>query len=314
MSIETARRIVLCGAETTYDDGTTLTGSNAIEVANFKIDYGADVHERDEMREDISPVAPIVGKRFVTFSYDVYLKGSGVLNTASPFAPPLLATGWTQTVNTGVDIDYTLNSDAGSCVHWIYEPYSSTNSVIHKIDGCRGNVSFTWEAGKPSMASFTFRGLYSEPTDGTTVTPSYSASSVIQPVVENASFTWGGNANLCVPKITIDLGNEITDVDDISTANALKEVRIVKRRPTGSISCDMVSIATENFYSDLVASTGNAIAFNYGSGTAQNISISAPAITMDAINEGELNGRRMYEIPFRLNRSSGNDELQITVT
>lgn len=308
------RRIVLVGAESTYDDGTTLTGSDAISVTNFKIDYGADIHERDEMRDNISPVAPIIGKRYVTFSYDVWLKGSGSADTSAPFAEPLKACAITETVNAGVDIDYTLNSDSGSCVHWIYEPYSSSNSKIHKIDGCRGNVSFEFEAGKPAKASFTFRGLYSTPTDGSTVSPTYAGASVIEPVVENASFTWGGNSSLCVPKITIDLGNELVDIDDISTENALKEVRIVKRRPTGSFSCDAVSVATEDFYTDFINSTTNAIAFNFGSGTAENISISAPAVTIDAINEEELNGRRMEGIPFKLNQSSGNDEFQITVT
>lgn len=309
--MDVKQRILTAKIETNYGEDSSPIGTDAVNARNIKVNYSGDVLERDLHRNDLSPVAPVLGKRSVEVSFEVDLAGSGSQGVAPDIGDLLQACGFLETVNAGSSIVYTPASQAVKSVTIkVYDLLDATNSKIHKITGARGNVSFDFSAGQLAKANFTFRGLYTAPVDGTTVTPTFFAT--VPPVVSSGGLSFDSVTTLVVQSVSVDMGNEIAEIPSIGSANGLESVRIVGRRPSGSFNPEAVSIATYDGYSDWTASTQLAFSFNVGSVNYNKIAISMPKVTIDALNDGDVNGLRSTDIPFKLNRNSGNDEISIT--
>lgn len=309
--MNTMQRILLAKEEDTYGTDPSPVGTDAINARNIQINYNGELIERDIHKSDFSPIAPVVGKRTVEISFECDLSGSGSAGVAPEVGDLLEACGFTETVNAGSSIVYTPNSASIKSVTFkVYDIIDATDSKVHEINGARGNVSFDFSAGQLAKANFTFKGKYNVPVDDTTVSPTYATTT--PPVVSSGSLSFDSNTDLVVQNVAFDMSNEIAEVDDISSANGLESIRIVGRRPSGSINPEAVSVATHDFYTDWVNSTQVALSFNVGSTNYNKIAISAPKVTADALNDGDLNGMRTVDIPIKLNRNSGNDEVSIT--
>jgi hypothetical protein len=309
--METKQRILVAKEETEYGTDSSPAGANAVNARNIQINYTADLLDRDLHRQDYSPAAPVVGKRSVEVSFECDLSGSGSQGVAPEIGDLLEACAFTETKNAGSSIIYTPNSQAiKSITIKVYDPYSATHSKIHSITGARGNVVFDFSAGQMGKASFSFKGKYNTPTDDTTVTPTYSTTT--PPVVSSGALVLNSVSTLVVQNVNVDMSNQIAEIDDISSANGVQSIRIVGRTPSGTLNPEAVSVAGYNWYADWIASEQRALAFNLGSANYNKIAVSMPKITIDAINDGDLNGLRTTDIPFRLNRNAGNDEISLT--
>lgn len=308
----TKNRILLAKEEATYgNDPTPTVASNAIEARNVKVNYTGDLLERDVMRGHLSPIAPIMGKRWIEVSFEFDLKGGGTKGTAARIGDLLEACGMAETASAGSSVTYLPSSQSHKSVTiYVYDNVSSSSSKLHKITGARGTWSIKMEAGQLASMSFNFKGLYNDPTDvAAPASPTYE--STLPPVVESSTFTLNSSALLIAQAINLELANDIVSEDDINTANAIKSFLITGRKAAGSLNPETMLKASYDYHTDWKGATSRALSVVLGSASGNKITITAPALTIDSIGDGDNSGIKTDDLPFRLSGVSGNDEVQL---
>jgi len=312
MAILTRNKTLLAKEESVYgSDPTPTVAANAIECKNVKVNYPADTQERDTVRGDLSPVSPVTGKYYAEISFDVELKGSGTKGTAGKLGDLLEACAFAETVSAGSSVVYKPTSDSiKSITIYDYEHVSAGSSRLHKITGARGTVSLKLTAGQVAMLSFAFKGKYNAPAD-VARPDAPTIETTVPPVVKSASFSLNSVTSLVVQELSLDMQNEVVQEDDMNDASSLKGFLITSRKPSGSFNPEAVQVSTYDFWTDWIAATARALSVVVGSADGNKVTITAPKVTLGAINEGERNGIRTEEIPFRLSRNAGNDEIEL---
>jgi len=307
------QKVLLAKEESTYGtDSTPTPAANAIDAKDIKISYPGEVLERPMERASLSPVAPKIGKHYIEVTFTCELKGSGSQGVAPAIGDLLEACGFAETVSAGSSVLYKPASTGHKSVTiYVYDIQAETgNSRLHKLTGARGNVNFVFEAGQIARLEFTFQGLYNIPTDVSTP-DSASYESTTPPIVESSNFTLNSVDSLVVQSININMANELHPGDDINAAAGIKNIGIVGRKPNGSFNPEAVLLATYDFWTDWVNANQRALSLVVGSAAGNKCTISAPKVSIDTITEGDRGGRRIEDIPFKLNVDSGDDEIEL---
>lgn len=311
----TKNRFILAKEESVYGtDPTPTPAANAIEAINVNVSYQGDIIERDVMRSNISPLAPRIGKRWVEVTFDCELKNGGTKGTACKLGDLIEACGYSETVSAGSSVLYSPSSQSHKSVTiYVYDAVSSTSSVLHKITGARGSFSLKIEAGAIATASFTFKGKYNAPTDVAAPTaPTYEAT--VPPIVESSQFMLNSVSTLIAQAINVDLNNELVDEEDLNSANAIAGFLITGRKPSGTMNPEEVLVATYPFVADWVAANQRAMSVVIGATAGNIVTVSAPKVTIDSVGDGDRNGIKTQELPFRCSQNAGNDELTLNFT
>ena len=311
----TRQKVLLVKEEANYGvDPSPTVGDNAIDAIGIKVNYPGEVLERDLERASISPVAPKLGKRYAEVSFTTELKGSGTPGVAPAIGDLFEACGLAETLASGSATYKPASTGHKSVTIYVYDIQSATgNSRLHKITGARGTFNLITEAGQIARIEWTFQGLYTIPTD--VASPgAASYESTKPPIVESSTFTLNSVATLVAQALNIDIANEVSQREDINAAAGIKGFEIVGRKPNGSFNPEAVLLATYDFWSDWVAATERALQLVVGSVSGNIITISAPKVTLDTISEGERNGIRIEDIPFKCAMNTGDDEVSIVLT
>ena len=305
-------RLLLAKEESIYNTDPTPSGAaNAIEVRDIKLNINADLLTRDNVRSNISPVAPVIGKRYCEISFTAELKGSGTKGTAGRIGDLLKACAFAETVSAGSSVVYLpCSTGKKSCTIYLYDNDSSASAILHKITGCIGTLSIKATAGQYASIDFNFKGNYVADTDAALPSaPTYETTT--PPVVESAAYSFGGVSTLVVQELTIAMDNSISERDDISSVNGIKGFEITGREPKGSMNPEAVSVATMNFSAVMVASTQNALSVVIGSAAGNKCTITAPKCVIESVSDGDRERFLTRDIPFRLGQNVGNDEISI---
>lgn len=304
-------RVLLAKEESVYGSSSIPTvADNALEVKNLKLNWAGDLLERDNVRSNISPVSPVVGKRWVEVSFDLELKGSGTKGTAGRIGDLLEACSMAESVSAGSSVTYTPTSSGQKSVTIYVYDNDSASAVLHKITGAMGNFNIKLTAGQYGVLSFAFKGLYDSDTDvALPSAPTYE--SVTPPIVESCAFSLNSVTSLIVQELTLDIGNEVVARDDISSENSIYGYIIPNRKGKGSFNPEATLISTYDFWGDWIASQQRALSVVVGSASGNKVTITAPKVTLDNIGDGERERVLTRDIPFTLGQNAGNDELVI---
>lgn len=306
------QKILLGKIESSYGvDANPQASSDGIEAIGIKINYVGEELDRDIVRGTLSPVEARIGQKNVELQFTVELKGSGAVDTPPIVGRLLRACGFAETVNAGASVVYQpASAGLESMTFYLYE-IEGSNALLHKILGAVGNVVFRFEAGKIASAEFSFKGKMEVPTD-VAVPSSVGYEDTLPPIVEDCGFVLNGNSSLIVQSVEIDMANEVNKIDDLNSPYGIKGFRITGRKPNGSFNPEAVLRATYDFYSDWVNATSRALSLSVGDTAGNRFSISCPKVLAMSIGEGERDGVRTNEIPFKLAGDSGDDEITIT--
>lgn len=304
-------RVLLAKEESVYNtDSVPVVASNAIEASGLKLNFIADLLTRDNVRNNISPVSPVVGKRYVEVSFTCELKGSGSAGTAPRIGDLLEACAFAETVSAGSSVTYAPRSTSKKSITIYVYDIDSSSAVLHKITGAIGTLSLKAAAGQYATVEFTFRGNYNAVADAAIPsTPTYESTT--PPIVESAAFTLNGVTSLVVQEVSLTLDNSISERDDISSANAIKGFEVTAREPKGNFNPEAVLAATYNFWTDWIGSTQRALSMVVGTVAGNKCTITAPKVTLESIADGERDRILTRDIPFRLGQNTGNDELTL---
>lgn len=315
MSQLVKNRILLAKLETVIGtDPTPTVGANAVEVRNLKINNSADVLQRDNIRGNISQVAPVIGKRYVEISFDVEIKGSGSVGVAGQLSALLQACSFAETASVGSSVVYLPTSvqNAKTCTLWVYN-LDTGSARLQKINAAVGNVSFKIEAGQVGIASFAMRGTYNLPTDvALPSAPTYETTT--PPAVENAAFTLNSISTLIVKSLGIDMANEVAVCDDISSPAGIKKFIIAGRKPKGTFDPEAGLVAGYDWWTDWAASTKRALSVAVGATAGNIITITAPKVVVTGIKDGDNGGVLTADNSFELGLNAGDDEISIKFT
>jgi hypothetical protein len=281
---------------------------------DIKIAYNGDILERNIQRETISPTAPKIGKRWTEISFKVEIKGGGSVGVAGKLGDLLEACGFAEVASVGSSVIYAPASGTmKSMTVYVYDIQDTGSAKLHKITGARGNVKISLEAGGIAAMEFSYKGIYNIPTD-VAAPSSPTFESTTPPIVQSSAFTLNSITSLIVQALSLDMANEVSESDDISSATGIKAFNITGRKPAGEFAPEAVTMAAYDFWSDWVAATQRALSVVIGSVAGNICTITAPKVTIDKISDEDKNGIRANNIPFRCSLNAGNDEVQIKFT
>ena len=300
------RAVVAFKQEVTYGVDPTPTGAaNAVLVRDFSVTpIEQELDNRDLTRAYLgnSDSLPVSNHFMVEFS--VELAGSGTAGTPPAWAPILMACGFAET-DSAIDDIYTPKSTGFTSGTL----YVDIDGVLHEGNGCVGNVAFSLDARGIPMMRFSFRGIYVPVVDATALVPVYTAYKKPVPVnKQNTTLTLHGIASV-VETLQIDMKNEYPYRNLIG----YEGVTINDRKPDGSISLEMVSVATKNWMATIAAGTTGAFQMVHGTVAGNIIQIDAPAVQLVSPRFANSQGIQMLQANLLFTPVSGNDEITITV-
>jgi hypothetical protein len=302
-------RVLLAKEEGTYNsDPTPTVAANAIESSVVKVNFNADLLTRDNLRSNISAVAPVVGKRFVEVQFTCELKGSGTAGVAPRIGDLIEACAFSEVASVGSSVVYQpCSSNKKSVTLYIYD-LDSASAVLHKVTGAIGDVKLKATAGQYGVLDFTFRGNYNADADvALPSAPTYDTT--VPPVVESCQLTVNSVNSLVIQEISLSMDNAIIEREDVNSANGLKGFEITGRDPKGTINPEAVLAATYNFTADWAASAQRALSMVVGSVAGNRVMITAPKLVIESVSDGDRNGLLTRDVPFRLGQNAGNDEV-----
>jgi len=321
MALQTRKQSILIETESSYNDGnTTPDGADAILVTELNVTpIASDVVSRDYVRPYLGASEQLLANSRVEVSFSVELVGSGAAGTAPGYSKALLACGLSETVSADTSVTYAPVSAAFSSLAIFVELGGSlTNeNVLHKIRGCRGNVSLEASVGEIPKLNFSFTGIYEVPINlNALTTPTYNHQPT--PLLFKAGNTSGFNLHgheAGLNSISMDLGNSIVYREVIGNTST-KEVLLTDRATNGSVVIDAVKPGTKDFFTaaQTDGTLGN-LAFLHGSVAGNKVQLTSTKADLGDISYGDSDGILTMEIPYTLIPSaSGNDEFSLIYT
>ena len=320
MALQTKKESVLIETESSYNDSTTPTGQDAVLVTELSVTpIASDVVSRDYVRPYLGASEQLLANSRVEVSFSVELVGSGAAGTAPGYSKALLACGLSETVASGTSVTYSPVSAAFSSVVLFVEiGGSATNeNVLHKIRGCRGNVSLEAAVGEIPKLNFSFTGIYETPIDlSSMTTPTYNDQPT--PLLFKAGNTSGFNIHghqAGLNSLSMDLGNSIIYREVIGSTST-KEVLLTDRAAGGSVVIDAVKPGVKDFFTaaQTDGTLGN-LAFLHGTAAGHKVQFTSTKADLGDITYGDSDGIVTMEIPYTLVPSAaGNDEFSLIYT
>ena len=310
MTLVTRRKVLLFKVESTYNTDPTPTGAaDAVLVEDFSwSNEGLKMIARPAIRSSMGSLKQIYAGRLKSFTFNAEVKGSGAAGTAPEIGQLLRACGFGETVSASTSVTYApVSASLESGTGYIYE-----DGKLIKITGCRGNVSFSGEAGGRIVAAFTITGHVSAQTDAALATPTYDTTEP-EPFI-NGSFTIDSYAAV-ISALNFDMANALAMPASVNAADGYDEISIVSRDVNGSIDPLDELVATEDYIGNFTSGAAMALTTGAIGGTAGNIlTITMPAVTYRDVSPADRDGIAGLDLPFGAAESSTDDEVSIAFT
>ena len=218
----------------------------------------------------------------------------------------------TSTYSIGKNVRYLPTTDTIDSLTIYY--YQS--GVLHKMTGCRGNVSFDMSANARPAMKFTFTGVYNAVIDAAVPTATYTAWQSPTPILTDnttgllAGKTIDGSATgLQLQKWTLDMGNQVKYRQLVGAANVV----LTDRQPKGSVSIEMTDVSTKDWFADIRNGVQSEFMIQTGTTAAKTICFYLPKCQLAAPKYSDSDGIVMLDAEQRAMPNLGNDEVVICV-
>jgi hypothetical protein len=267
----------------------------------------ADFAERTNIRPYFGASGQVAVAQHSECELEIELASSGDAGTAPAWGPLLQACGFSETVTAETDVVYAPVTNNPKTVTLYYY----LDGVLHKMSGCRGNVTFELNARSIPVLKFKFTGFYTAATDTSLPTGAdYSAFMAPQAVnkVNTPSMSLHG-ISAAMQTLSIDMGNQIVYRNLIG----IEAVVMTDRKPSAQTSIEMVPIATYAWHEAVRLGTLGAFALVHGVGAGNIIQIDAPKVQLLNPQYADSDGVAMINLGMDIQPDEGNDEITITV-
>lgn len=189
--------------------------------------------------------------------------------------------------------------------------YYNVGGVLHRLTGCMGTFEISAAVKQIPVFKFNMTGIYNPPSD--TVAPTVDFSSFMIPLLVNTAntpgFTLFGYSGL-LESMTMNIANDVQYITLVGS----ESVKILDRKPAGSLVFEAPTIASKDFFSLVAANTEGAMTLSHGSVNGYKVNLSCPQVLLGNPTYQDSNGVQMLSAPFTAQpTSAGNDELSISI-
>ena len=309
MPLLTRKRVILIEAESSYGTDPTPTGTDVVLVRDLSITpQSSDVVSRDVVRPFLGAFQQLLANTSVEVTFSVELAGSGAAGTAPRYGAALKACGLSETVASGTSVTYAPVSSSFSSVTIHY----NTDGVRHKITGARGTFTINASVGEIPTIEFSFQGIYNAPDDSAlpSVTYGNQATPLIFKNGNTSGFQLLSHAGSLM-SVSMDCGNELAYRELVG---GTKEVLLVNRSSSGSVSLEAVALSSKDFFAAALAETTGNLQFLHGTAAGNKVQFTSSKVDIGDVNYGEQDGIQMLEIPYTLVPSTAGDEFSLIYT
>lgn len=294
-------RKCLVGATQESTSGTPATVSAAL--ANTSV-YDAKLEPLDFFADGarapdghyLGEVAAVVGKTLGQLTFRQHVRHG------DQFLPLLTGAGFK--LATGV---YAPTSSFADRKTWTLALWEDGRKKL--IYGACADLRLEWTNGGPLLASWTWTGIWSAPTDEAMPAQAPSTHTTTIHRARGATLTLGGAALPMTSRGQVALGNEVVEREDITAAAGVLHMYIAARRPRITLDPEARSVANGAPFAALLAMTEAALALVFTDAAANTLTIAAPKAQRRGVKDGDRGGRRVDEVELGCNASSGDDEL-----
>jgi hypothetical protein len=237
--------------------------------------------------------------------FEVEFAGSGAAGTAPKWAPLLRACGFAETLVAVTSASYAPITPATAYATIYYY----LDGIKHVLTGAQGTVSYDLNAKGIPVLKFKFLGRYSVPTDAAMPTNA-DYSSFTAPVVVNKdntpSCTLHG-VSVKMQSFSGDLANQIIYRNLVNSEG----VRITDRAPAGSISFELDTVATKDWWTIAKNGTLGALSITHGTVAGNIVKIDSPKVQLTNPQYADSDGIAMLNLTLSFQPNTGNDEIVI---
>lgn len=312
MGLNMRNSVLLAKLETTYGVDATPTGAlNAMLAKAVNVSpLEQDAVQRDLQRPYFGNDEQIpVGTR-IAITFEIELAGSGAEGDAPAYGPLLLACAHSETINALVDVRYkpiTVSPDDQDSVTLIY----NLDGVQHKALGCKGTVSFAFDARGVPVMRFAFTGLYADVVDAAVTGVDFSA--FIKPKSVNyrdtPSCTYFGQP-IVVQSCSLDVGLQVVYRNLIG----FEGVRITDRAARGALSFEYQKVIQYNWFQKVKNNESGPLNLVHGTVAGNIIELTAPNVQPTGPTISDSDGTAMLNLNLNYNPTeAGNDEYELIV-
>lgn len=313
MGFPITNEVIQVKTEVTYNTDPTPAAGDSVLVRNVNMSSESlRMVDRGAIRASLGQLQKIYGGQLKRITFECEVKGSGTAGTAPEIGALLQACGMDETVVAVTSVTY---QPVSSAVESVTIYYFEGGRKRHILTGCRGNVTFTLEAGGILLAQFDMVGHYTEPTDQSIPSPTYDSTVPLAGLGLTVSIN--GVSAIVAKSYSWALNNQLALPPSLSAADGYGEIFITGRDVTGEITIESVLDSVIDI--DTLLSAGTRFAFAGGTigGTAGNrVTISTPSsstyVTDTSLEEAD--GLRLRRIPLAVDDSTADQEISVAFT
>lgn len=310
MALLSRKRLILVKAESTYGTDASPVGTDALLVRNLDITpLSGDLVSRDLIRPYLGNYDQLIARTSVGITFEVELAGSGTAGTAPKYGAILKACGLSETVVASTSVTYAPVSASFSSA----TIYFNVDGVLHKLTGCRGDMTMSCAVGAIPTLRFNMTGVYNSPTD--TAAPSVTYAAQAAPLI----FRLGNTS-----AFSFFSYSAILQSVEFNVANALvyrelvggtKETLITDRKPAGTVMIEAPTIAQKDYFSAAVASTYGNLTFLHGTTAGNRVTFTSLQVDITNPTYQDQDSVMMLSVPFvSVPTTAGNDEFSLAFT
>ena len=312
MGLKYGQKLLLAKIEASAGTAETLAATDAILAKDIELSplVGGTV-SRDLQRSYHGHRGEIQVNSHQTLAFKVELAGPGTKGIAPAWGKLLQGCGMAETLTATTKAAYTPVSAGEKTLTLAL----NIDGQLHTLAGTRGTFSLELGASEIPYLSFTFTGLWREPTSTAAI-----ANPVLTPFkdplpaasAQTGAFTFFTHTDLRLSSFAYEHANAITHRDLIGTADP--EVVITDRAPTGSITVDAPELSVLNLIKKARDNATGALLIRHGKTDGEIIEIEAPKVQATEPSYGEADGilQVSLSLAFLPNATAGNDEFKLT--
>lgn len=295
---------ILNKVETVYGTNAAPAAVNAVIGKNVTFTpIEADEVSRDLLLPYMGNQGVILAGKYAKLEFDVEIAGSGTAGTAPKWASLMRACGFAETLQATTSATYSIVEDGQTSTTIFFE----IDGVRHIMLGCRGNMSLNFAPKAIPSFKFSLTGLLGTITDqALTAVTMTGWSTPVESSSANTTLTMHGSAAVA-ESLSIDLGNTVTPRFLIGSESVI----ISDRKTTGQAVVEATNLATMNWFQRALARTRGALSVIHGTAAGNIVEITAPAVEVGKITQGQTDGILNYSLPLSFVPVSGRDELVI---
>lgn len=310
MALLKRKRVLAAKIETTSGTAIALTGADASFNAYDVMIQPEIAFDGREGQGSFGPIASVPGayKGKATFKTDCGWDGTLTEPTwADTFLP---ACGWVKSANAAISQIFSPRSEAPGTNVKTLTIGCYIDGIFKSISGAAGTFKMVNPTGKMAHIEWEFSGVWIAPTAVAILAPTYPTALPLR--YANSTTTWNSVA-LCLENITLDAGNEVF-MRECAAGNGYEAALIVDRVVKVTGNPEMVTIATQDRYAQLLAMTEGVLTWSLDGPLTSLLTISAPKAQIVNNQEGDRNKIITDELEWQCNQNASAVDGDITMT